>query len=76
MFKPSKELMNQMIEETLGDRYVMIQSVSLQATHLVVFISKRLSPLVHNIESDTIATGFKNMMGNKGAVKIKFDFVD
>ena len=76
MFKPSKELMNQMIEETLGDRYVMVQSVSLQATHLVVFISKRLSPLVHNNESDTIATGFKNMMGNKGAVKIKFDFVD
>lgn len=50
--------------------------MSLQATHLVVFISKRLSPLVSNLEFDTIATGFKNMMGNKGAVKIKFEFVD
>lgn len=54
----------------------MLQSVSLQATHMVAFISKRLSPLVSNISFDIIATGFKNMVGNKGAVKIKFDFVD
>ena len=46
----------------------MIGSVCLQATHLVVFSTKRLSPLISNIETDIIATGFKNMIGNKGAV--------
>ena len=68
MFSPSKEIMNQMIQECLGDRYFMIGSVCLQATHLVIFSTKRLSPLISNIETDFIATGFKNMIGNKGAV--------
>ena len=76
MFSPSKELMNQMIQECLGDNYVMIGSVCLQATHLVVFSHKRISPLIYNIKTDLIATGFKNMIGNKGAVKIQFDMVD
>lgn len=65
-----------MIQECLGDEYVMISSVCLQATHLVVFATKKLSPLISNVETDYIATGFKNMIGNKGAVKIKFDLVD
>lgn len=68
--------MNQMIQECLGKQYVMIGSVCLQATHLVVFVNVRLSPLISNIETDFIATGFKNMIGNKGAVKISFDLVD
>ena len=65
MFSPSKEMMNEMVQECLGNDYLMITSVSLQATHLVIFINKRLSPLVSNVETDFIATGFKNMMGNK-----------
>lgn len=76
MFSPSKELMNQMIQECLGDQYVMIASVSLQATHLVVFSTTRLSPLISNIQTDYLATGFKNMVGNKGAVKISLNLVD
>ena len=76
MFKPSKEVMNRMIQDSLGPKYVMLQSVCLQATHLVIFISARLVPLVSNVETDTCATGFKNMLGNKGAVKISFNLVD
>jgi len=59
MFSPSKDLMNQMIQTCLGDEYVMVSSVCLQATHLVVFVRKRLSPLISNIVTDTCATGFK-----------------
>lgn len=54
----------------------MVSSVSLTATHLAVFINTKLSPLVTNVETDYVATGFKNMIGNKGGVKIKFDLVD
>ena len=54
----------------------MIGSVCLQATHLVVFSSTRLSPLISNVKTDIIATGFKNMVGNKGSVCIKLDLVD
>jgi hypothetical protein len=76
MFSPSKELMNQMIQECLGPQFIMLQSVCLQATHMVIFVSKRLIPLISNVSTDVLATGFKNMVGNKGAVKIKFDLVD
>ena len=65
-----------MIEETLGPEYVMLSSVSLTATHLVIFISKRLSALISNVKVDTLATGFKNKLGNKGAVMISFNLVD
>lgn len=54
----------------------MISSVSLTATHLAVFINRKLSPLVANVETDYVATGFKNTIGNKGGVMIKFDLVD
>ena len=76
MLKPSKERLNELIQESLGNKYVMVTSVCLQATHLVIFVHKRLSPLISTVETDTIATGFKNMMGNKGAVMIKFNLVD
>jgi len=39
-------------------------------------VEQKLSPLVSEIEVDTIATGLKNMVGNKGAVKIKFRLVE
>ena len=43
---------------------------------MAIFALKRLAPLISAIESDYIATGFKNMVGNKGAVMIKFNLVD
>jgi len=73
IFSPCKKKMNQMIQNCLGNDYAMVSSVSLQATHLVVFINVRLCPLVQKIETDTIATGWQNMMGNKGAVKVSFN---
>jgi len=65
-----------MIKEILGDDYFMLHSVSLQANYLVVFAHIRLHPLVTAVESDNIATGFKNMVGNKGAVKISFKLAE
>lgn len=50
----------------------MVSSVSLQATHLTIFAHVRLIPMITKVVSDTIATGWGNMMGNKGAVMIKF----
>ena len=76
MFKPSKELMIRMIQECLGESFVMIGSVCLQATHLVIFASNRISPLISEVETSHVATGFKGKVGNKGAVKINFNLVD
>jgi phosphatidylinositol-bisphosphatase/inositol-1,4,5-trisphosphate 5-phosphatase len=72
MFAPSKEALNQMIQKCLGDNFKMISSVSLQATHLVVFAHMAIIPLITDVSIADYATGFKNMMGNKGAVTIRF----
>ena len=50
----------------------MVGSVSLQATHLVVFAHVKLIPLINKVQTDTVATGWGSMMGNKGAVKVEF----
>lgn len=43
------------------------------ATHLVVFASIRLIPIISNIEVDHVATGIMNSIGNKGGIGISFN---
>lgn len=50
----------------------MISSVALQAIHLVAFVHISLIPLITEVTFGDFATGFKKMMGNKGAVTISF----
>ena len=72
MFSPSKEALNQLIGDCLGENYRMVSSVSLQATHLVVFAHITIIPLITEVNYGDFATGFKKMMGNKGAVSVRF----
>ena len=57
-------------KQALGPDYFLVHSVSLQATHLVVFASLTLAPLITNVKSQDIALGYNNTLGNKGAVKV------
>jgi hypothetical protein len=41
--------------------------------HLVVFASIRVIPLITNIQSNHVATGLLNSIGNKGGVGINFN---
>ena len=50
----------------------MISSVSLLASHLTIFAHVKLIPLIEKVETDTLARGWNNMLGNKGAVKAEF----
>jgi endonuclease/exonuclease/phosphatase family metal-dependent hydrolase len=50
----------------------MVHSVALQATHLVVFASLKLSSVLTDVKSADLALGFNNSLGNKGACKIAF----
>lgn len=61
-----------MIAECLGESFKMVSSVSLQATHLVVFAHISLIPLISEVSHADLATGFKSMLGNKGAVTVRF----
>ena len=54
----------------------MMTSVSLQATHLVVFAHEKIVPLITDQKTDDIATGFGNLAGNKGAVMISLKLAE
>ena len=76
MLAPSKKAMNEMIKSCLGENYFMVSSVSLQATHLVVYAHIKLSPLITDVTTDSLATGLKGSMGNKGSVKMNFKLAE
>eukprot|EP00352_Strombidinopsis_acuminata_P000590 CAMPEP_0176346800 /NCGR_PEP_ID=MMETSP0126-20121128/6518_1 /TAXON_ID=141414 ORGANISM="Strombidinopsis acuminatum, Strain SPMC142" /NCGR_SAMPLE_ID=MMETSP0126 /ASSEMBLY_ACC=CAM_ASM_000229 /LENGTH=91 /DNA_ID=CAMNT_0017694535 /DNA_START=792 /DNA_END=1067 /DNA_ORIENTATION=+ len=52
IMRPSKEELTQVIQQCLGDGFFMVTSITLQASYLVVFASKRLSPLISNVQSE------------------------
>lgn len=70
---PNKQTWVGKVGLSLGSDYVCLHSVSLVATHLVIFIHKFLLPFVSNLKVDQHATGILNTVGNKGGVAISFN---
>jgi hypothetical protein len=68
----SKKQWEDQLKDTLGSEYVLVAAHSLTAIHNVVFVHESVLPLVHNIQSDAVATGLGNQLGNKGGVGIAF----
>jgi hypothetical protein len=58
------------LQDTLGGRYAMLRSHSLQAIHLTVYCHTALLGMVSDIECHAVATGIKNTLGNKGGIGI------
>ena len=44
----------------------------MNALHLAVFVRAELKSKVVNVKAESVATGFLNMVGNKGGLAIKF----
>ena len=63
----------EMLREHLGDEYQVLASHSLMGIHLVVFASVRIIPLITNIQSNHVATGIMNTVGNKGGIGVCFN---
>lgn len=68
----SKKQWESLLKDTLGDEYVLVASHSLTAIHNIVFVHESVIPLLSNIQSDAVATGLGNQLGNKGGVGIAF----
>lgn len=69
---PSKEKWELVLQGYLGESYIMISSHSLGGTHLAVFAHLSITPIISKVESECLATGIQNTVGNKGAVGIRF----
>ncbi|GMF14933.1 unnamed protein product [Phytophthora fragariaefolia] len=68
----SKKSWEDQLRSTLGRDYILVASHALTAIHNIVFVHSSLLPLLGNIQSDAVATGLGNQLGNKGGVGISF----
>ena len=82
MVMPSKEVFNTKIMDYFNtqangvscDDFVMVNSISLAAIHMIVVIWKSLAPYLSNVKNNQLPLGFLNgMMPNKGGICISFD---
>lgn len=69
-FVASKAEWEASVASSLGPNYVLMQSCTLMATHIVVFLKKELVDLASDVESASVATGLYNVIGNKGGVAV------
>jgi hypothetical protein len=76
MLSPSKEKYEKLVLEELGPEFEKVSAHSMAAVHMIVFAKKRLIPIINEVESQYVATGVKNIFGNKGAVNVAFTIGD
>ncbi|KAI7871160.1 Endonuclease/exonuclease/phosphatase [Spinellus fusiger] len=74
LFYPSKEIWEQKLATYLGQHYTLIETETLAALHLAVFVWTPVKHYVTGVETEHIKTGWANMVGNKGAVAISLLF--
>ena len=61
------------LQNYFSNNYVLIASETLCAIHLVIFIRSTLIKNISKLKINTVKTGAKNLLGNKGAVGISFN---
>eukprot|EP01006_Ploeotia_vitrea_P051446 TRINITY_DN67561_c7_g1_i1.p1 TRINITY_DN67561_c7_g1~~TRINITY_DN67561_c7_g1_i1.p1 ORF type:complete len:989 (+),score=558.98 TRINITY_DN67561_c7_g1_i1:3-2969(+) len=66
----SKDKWVRTLLELLGDSYVVVAESNLVALHVIVLIRVELAHEVWGVESVSVATGFADRLGNKGAVAV------
>ncbi|KAI9207176.1 Endonuclease/exonuclease/phosphatase [Polychytrium aggregatum] len=64
------------IERVLGTGYSRVDSKQLVGLFIVCYIRVDLRPLISEVGSDGIGTGVLSVLGNKGAVALRFRFQD
>ncbi|KAI8092059.1 Endonuclease/exonuclease/phosphatase [Thamnidium elegans] len=74
LFYPSKEVWEKRLSDYLGTHYKLVQTETLAALHVAVFVWLPVEHLVKDVQSESIKTGWANMVGNKGAVAVSILF--
>lgn len=66
----SKKSWEKQLRDALGDEYTLVASHALTAIHHAVFVHESALPLLSHVQSDAVATGLGNQLGNKGGVGV------
>lgn len=73
LFYSDKSEWESRLQNYFGKKYTLIASQTLCAIHLIIFIRSELIAHVSQVKVNTVKTGAKNLLGNKGAVGIWFN---
>ena len=73
LFVSDKSEWESRLQNYFGKDYVLIASETLCAIHLVIFVRSTLLRYISKVKVNSIKTGAKNLLGNKGAVGICFN---
>jgi len=73
MLWASKVRWEQQVKRHLGSDYRMIASHSMGAIHVMVFLHRHLWRYCSDIRTAQVATGFGNVVGNKGGTQVGFN---
>lgn len=63
LFYPSKEVWEKRLSDYLGSHYKLVKTETLAALHVAVFVWLPVANLVKDVQSDSIKTGWANMVG-------------
>lgn len=63
LFYPSKEVWEKRLSDYLGSHYKLIKTETLAALHIAVFVWLPVQHLVKDVQSESIKTGWANMVG-------------
>ncbi|GAN05703.1 hypothetical protein MAM1_0099d05177 [Mucor ambiguus] len=64
LFYPSKEVWEKRLSDYLGSHYRLVKTETLAALHVAVFVWMPVSYLVKDVQSESIKTGWANMVGS------------
>jgi len=68
----NKARWEQQVRSHLGQDYFMIGSHNMSAIHIMVFVHRYLWKFCWDIKTAQVATGFANLVGNKGGTQVGF----
>lgn len=63
LFYPSKEVWEKRLSDYLGSHYKLVKTETLAALHIAVFVWIPVAYLVRDVQSESIKTGWANMIG-------------
>ena len=73
LFVSDKSEWESRLQNYFSKDYVLIASETLCAIHLVIFVRSTLLRYISKVKINSVKTGAKNLLGNKGAVGICFN---
>jgi endonuclease/exonuclease/phosphatase family metal-dependent hydrolase len=73
LIKSDKSDWEEKLKDYFGNDYALISSETLCAIHLAIFVRSTLIENISKVKVNTVKTGAKNLLGNKGAVGISFN---